>query len=270
MKLSEVEWSRVEKVEKVVKEKGNAKEEEIIFDFEGASSSLTVELEYTVYSYYSENDGTYYQRVLHLPFYAVSGWTKEKPKEKDIENFLKSKLRQKYKSLIERDWYHRERMKKLKEILEREEITKEDLSRLYHDEPVEKIHGKTIGSLWKEWENVKKKSYSQIQESSKTEDQNVLSWKKFLELTLNDNCYYCGISIKEINDLKLYTKRARGYIMEIDQLDANGFYTDGNCVACCYWCNNAKTDEFSDEEFKKIGNAIAEVWKKRGAQKETV
>jgi hypothetical protein len=24
----------------------------------------------------------------------------------------------------------------------------------------------------------------------------------------------------------------------------------------CYWCNNAKTDEFTAEEFKPIGEAI--------------
>ncbi|WP_188117205.1 hypothetical protein [Campylobacter concisus] len=31
----------------------------------------------------------------------------------------------------------------------------------------------------------------------------------------------------------------------------------------CYWCNNAKTDEFSPEEFKPIAEGIREVWNKR-------
>jgi len=31
----------------------------------------------------------------------------------------------------------------------------------------------------------------------------------------------------------------------------------------CYWCNNAKTDEFDGDEFKEIGEAIKKVWKKR-------
>jgi len=31
----------------------------------------------------------------------------------------------------------------------------------------------------------------------------------------------------------------------------------------CYWCNNAKTDEFTAEEFAVIGKAIAMVWHDR-------
>jgi hypothetical protein len=31
----------------------------------------------------------------------------------------------------------------------------------------------------------------------------------------------------------------------------------------CYWCNNAKTDEFTAEEFEHIGIAIGELFKER-------
>ncbi|KOH46766.1 hypothetical protein NC99_04170 [Sunxiuqinia dokdonensis] len=31
----------------------------------------------------------------------------------------------------------------------------------------------------------------------------------------------------------------------------------------CYWCNNAKTDTFSSEEFKIIGKEIGKIWEKR-------
>ena len=36
-----------------------------------------------------------------------------------------------------------------------------------------------------------------------------------------------------------------------------------NLVFSCYWCNNAKTDTFSSEEFKIIGKEIGKIWKKR-------
>jgi len=31
----------------------------------------------------------------------------------------------------------------------------------------------------------------------------------------------------------------------------------------CYWCNNAKTDEFTEEEFSKIGREIRNIWDDR-------
>jgi len=33
-------------------------------------------------------------------------------------------------------------------------------------------------------------------------------------------------------------------------------YNDTNCVFACYWCNNAKTDAFTEKEFKPIGDVI--------------
>lgn len=51
--------------------------------------------------------------------------------------------------------------------------------------------------------------------------------------------------------------------MEVDRLRANEGYIDNNIVLCCYWCNNAKTDEFTADEFKPIGLAIGEVFKNR-------
>ena len=34
-------------------------------------------------------------------------------------------------------------------------------------------------------------------------------------------------------------------------------YKADNCVYACYWCNNAKTNAFTDVEFKPIGKAIS-------------
>ena len=53
-------------------------------------------------------------------------------------------------------------------------------------------------------------------------------------------CRYCGITEKEITKL-----------------------ISGNLELCCYWCNNAKSDEFTSGEFKSIGREIGKVMKKR-------
>ena len=88
--------------------------------------------------------------------------------------------------------------------------------------------------------------------------------------TKGSACHYCHITQAEINDLfkadKIFTKRqnTRGKSLGIERLKPNLSYSDtDNLVSCCYWCNNAKTDEFSEEEFKPIGEAIRKVWLKR-------
>jgi len=91
---------------------------------------------------------------------------------------------------------------------------------------------------------------------------------EFSELFNMHKCEYCEITIPEINDLvdkeQLFNKQySRGFTFEIDRINSNKEYTKDNCVICCYWCNNAKTDEFNREEFKIIGKAIREVWLNR-------
>ena len=81
-------------------------------------------------------------------------------------------------------------------------------------------------------------------------------------------CFYCGITESEINKLwKRYpklTKRKRGKKLEIDRKEPNQSDTVvDNLVFSCYWCNNAKTDTFSSDEFKHIGKEINKIWEKR-------
>jgi 5-methylcytosine-specific restriction endonuclease McrA len=86
-------------------------------------------------------------------------------------------------------------------------------------------------------------------------------------LSVADQCYYCEITIDEIIELinkrKIFKKNERGWKMEIDRKEPNQEYSDENCVPACYWCNNAKTDEFNAEEFKLIGEAIGKVLRAR-------
>jgi len=99
----------------------------------------------------------------------------------------------------------------------------------------------------------------------------IFSKEQYDIMTSDENtpCHYCEITKSRINKLannqKLYKKNLRGWNMEIDRLNSNYEYKPESCVMCCYWCNNAKTDEFSHEEFKIIGEAIANVWKSREA-----
>jgi hypothetical protein len=81
-------------------------------------------------------------------------------------------------------------------------------------------------------------------------------------------CEYCHITedkIKVLIEVQQLNKKkdTRGWTLEIDRIKPNFEYSKDNCVWCCYWCNNAKTDEFSFEEFKKIGKIIESIWNDR-------
>jgi len=83
-------------------------------------------------------------------------------------------------------------------------------------------------------------------------------------------CFYCDITEQEIKELldsgRLTTKRiaTRGRKLELDRKQPDLEYDNfDNIVFACYWCNNAKTDTFTEEEFKKIGQVFKEIWKIR-------
>lgn len=90
---------------------------------------------------------------------------------------------------------------------------------------------------------------------------------EFKKLLTEKECHYCGITIEQIDMLgeqkKLYKKSLRGWTLEIDRLNSNFEYKPRNCVMSCYWCNNAKTDEFTEPEFLEIGQAIGKIWEER-------
>jgi len=85
----------------------------------------------------------------------------------------------------------------------------------------------------------------------------------------NRECSYCKITENEIskliNSCSIKTKRlsTRGRSMEVDRINPHLGYTKDNINLSCYWCNNAKTDEFLEDEFKNIAKEIRKVWKGR-------
>lgn len=94
-----------------------------------------------------------------------------------------------------------------------------------------------------------------------------MSQEEFKSLENTKKCGYCEITLEEINKLasanKLYKKNERGFSLELDRKSPNKEYSFENCVMACYWCNNAKTDEFTAEEFVPIGKAIGTALKNR-------
>ena len=99
--------------------------------------------------------------------------------------------------------------------------------------------------------------------------------KKCEELEKSNECYYCGITLKEINQLfelqLIMTKRSntRGKSLEYERVEPNKAYEDlNNLKLACYWCNNAKSDEFSADEFKPIGKQIGDALRARLRQRQ--
>lgn len=130
------------------------------------------------------------------------------------------------------------------------------------------VDRKTL-SLWWEELKTKREELSAIAQlwRKKCKDIEFEDFHKWYKTT-EKKCHYCHITPEGIDKLwKLdpnITKRNRGKNLEIDRKNPNLAYDDTeNLVFSCYWCNNAKTDTFTDTEFLKIGKVIEEVWRER-------
>ena len=102
-----------------------------------------------------------------------------------------------------------------------------------------------------------------------------IKWYKKSEVF---GCYYCGLEIDIQRELisndkirskrffnNLYTTKTgidkfgtRGRYFEVDRKKPDGPYSKDNCVLCCYFCNNDKSDVFLDEEYKLFIGASGE------------
>lgn len=114
--------------------------------------------------------------------------------------------------------------------------------------------------------------FKALKEVYREEFNKIFPKDEFDNLLKKNECSYCGITIEAIEELgkkgKLNNKRSdtRGYSLEIDRKLPNLEYSSENCCMSCYWCNNAKTDEFSPKEFKPIAKGINEMWNIRLTQ----
>lgn len=121
-----------------------------------------------------------------------------------------------------------------------------------------------------------KKIFQQKKKSAKNPSgfscsfENFKNW--FNPSIFKKGCYYCGTSNErslelfnmQLNGQRLDGTRAgkRGRRLELDRKNPSLGYDElDNLVWSCYWCNNAKSNFFSSEEFAPIGKAIGEVLK---------
>lgn len=92
-----------------------------------------------------------------------------------------------------------------------------------------------------------------------------LNW--FNQDVFENGCHYCGTTNEESGRLYNFQRNGlrpdatrggkRGKRLELDRVDPNDSYDNlNNLVWCCYWCNNAKTNFFTAEEFKPIAKEI--------------
>lgn len=135
------------------------------------------------------------------------------------------------------------------------------------------IRGKRIDDIYmtmKKWQEIHKPIIDELQKYYLTKMYEKIFPRKDFTQMLKDGkeCHYCRTSedqiLRLIEEGKLYKKHiTRGWSLEIDRKEPNLEYTKDNCVMCCYWCNNAKTDEFRHEEFIEIGKAIENIWHER-------
>lgn len=161
------------------------------------------------------------------------------------------------------------------EIVDHQSSLKEYINGYWQQGEIKKyeIQGKPIERIYQEMKDWRESHKLNIDCLLKYYIENifprVFPSNEFYQMVENaSECEYCHITINQINDLiaqeKLFKKHiTRGWSLEIDRKAANLEYTKDNCVICCYWCNNAKTDEFDYEEFKKIGVVIQKIWNER-------
>jgi hypothetical protein len=104
-----------------------------------------------------------------------------------------------------------------------------------------------------------------------TFDEFYYNW--FSKEVFEKGCYYCGTTNKTSEALYKIQKDGlrpdatrggkRGKRLELDRVDPNLPYDKlANIVWCCYWCNNAKSNFFTKDEFKPIAKEIGKVIKK--------
>lgn len=249
----DIDWDNVRQI----KDEKFPMEEDLVIN--GKKERVSYELGYHVMEY-NQSKRSYYQLQAYLPFSFKSSWilTKQKWKKYAIER-LKSELKKRYNAIVERDKKHKLQFAK---FLQAADLL-EDQAHLYatklnHGNLHEKLNKKSIASI------LKKIDAMSEDDMNLNPDKCELTLDYFKAMLFKAKCSYCGITIKDIHTLsqknKLYTKRARGYSIEIDQKDPYNYYSDENCIASCYWCNNAKTDEFSVSEFETIAWGINKIW----------
>jgi len=86
-----------------------------------------------------------------------------------------------------------------------------------------------------------------------------LSYEEFIGYTKEERCHYCDERVNWV--LRACDRPKLGYSYNLDRKNSEIGYSTDNCVVCCRRCNWSKSDQFSYEEWKQIGNTIKS-WRK--------
>lgn len=81
-----------------------------------------------------------------------------------------------------------------------------------------------------------------------------ISYEDFLYFSSIKDCHYCGKKLLWCAHSK--NKSNEGYGHNLDRKDSSLGYTKDNIAVCCPRCNQSKSNTFSYEEWKQIGNLI--------------
>ncbi|MES2728287.1 MAG: hypothetical protein V4643_14355 [Bacteroidota bacterium] len=162
-------------------------------------------------------------------------------KKKIFEKVGVNELKRKFPHLVNliNNWYMSDRYNKIQDS---KSFLENKLKRMSEDEDTEEINLNRgqLYSLFQWWETTPK------------------------------ICYYCSLPENILGDLhnqpghinKRHPKR--GQSLEIDRKQSHLPYNNiDNLVLACYWCNNAKTDTFTEAEFLLLGQVIKVIWQQR-------
>lgn len=77
-------------------------------------------------------------------------------------------------------------------------------------------------------------------------------------------CAYCGVPEHLVEHLGLRTQVDQPLArLGVDRVDTRLPYSSTNMVLCCFACNKAKSNTFSEEEMRLVGSGIARAWQER-------
>lgn len=77
-------------------------------------------------------------------------------------------------------------------------------------------------------------------------------------------CGYCGITENDLPALGLTTQVGLPLQrLGVDRRSSTEPYRMGNLTLCCFACNKVKSNTFTDEEMRLLGETVAEIWAQR-------
>jgi 5-methylcytosine-specific restriction endonuclease McrA len=79
----------------------------------------------------------------------------------------------------------------------------------------------------------------------------ILTFEEYLVIIGKGECFYCGAKLHWPD----YNVR-KSQASNLDRKDSSKGYISGNIVACCWSCNNIKSNHFTFEQFCEIGKLL--------------